>query len=45
MSHDIRTPMNAILGYTDVAIRHKENPEKVNESLKKIKVAGSHLLI
>ena len=44
MSHDIRTPMNAILGYTDIGLRHKEDAERVNESLKKIKIAGGHLL-
>ncbi|MBP9996214.1 MAG: response regulator [Lachnospiraceae bacterium] len=44
MSHDIRTPMNAILGYTDVAIQHRDNQIKVDDSLKKIKLAGSHLL-
>ena len=44
MSHDIRTPMNAILGYTDIAIKHKDNQERVDDSLKKIKSAGGHLL-
>ena len=44
MSHDIRTPMNAILGYTDVALKHHEDQERVEESLKKIKLAGGHLL-
>lgn len=44
MSHDIRTPMNAILGYTDMAIRHIDNQERVAESLSKIQVAGGHLL-
>ena len=44
MSHDIRTPMNAILGYTDVAIKHRDDPTRVDDSLEKIKVAGGHLL-
>ena len=44
MSHDIRTPMNAILGYTDLAIRHRGDPERVDDSLEKIKLAGGHLL-
>lgn len=44
MSHDIRTPMNAILGYTDVAIKHRDNQARVDESLSKIKTAGDHLL-
>ncbi|MDO5445917.1 MAG: ATP-binding protein [Eubacteriales bacterium] len=44
MSHDIRTPMNAILGYTDIAIRHGDDRSKVDESLGKIKLAGGHLL-
>ena len=44
MSHDIRTPMNAILGYTDIALRHKNEADKTEESLKKIKIAGGHLL-
>ena len=44
MSHDIRTPMNAILGFTDIALRHKNEPERVQDSLKKIKTSGGHLL-
>ena len=44
MSHDIRTPMNAILGYTDVAIKHRDDQARVNDSLDKIKMAGGHLL-
>lgn len=44
MSHDIRTPMNAILGYTDVAIKHRGNQARVDDSLEKIKTAGGHLL-
>lgn len=44
MSHDIRTPMNAILGYTDIAIKHRNDADRVDESLEKIQVAGRHLL-
>ena len=44
MSHDIRTPMNAILGYTNVAIKHHGDSARVDESLEKIKIAGGHLL-
>ncbi len=44
MSHDIRTPMNAILGYTDVAIKHRDEQARVDDSLEKIKLAGGHLL-
>lgn len=44
MSHDIRTPMNAILGYTDIAIKHSDNRVRVDDSLEKIKIAGGHLL-
>ena len=44
MSHDIRTPMNAILGYTDIAIRHREDQARVDDSLDKIRTAGGHLL-
>lgn len=44
MSHDIRTPMNAILGYTDIAIKHSDDPSGVSDALKKIKIAGNHLL-
>ena len=44
MSHDIRTPMNAILGYTDIALKHRGDPDRVDDSLSKIRVAGGHLL-
>lgn len=44
MSHDIRTPMNAILGFTDIAINHIDDPDKVSDSLRKIKLSGGHLL-
>ena len=44
MSHDIRTPMNAILGYTDIALRHADDPAQTRDSLTKIRTAGGHLL-
>ena len=44
MSHDIRTPMNAILGMTVVAEQNIENREHVQECLQKISLAGNHLL-
>ena len=44
MSHDIRTPMNAILGYAEIAIKHNDDKDKVDDSLEKIRLAGGHLL-
>lgn len=44
MSHDIRTPMNAITGYTAIAQKHMDNPEKIKSCLEKIDVSGKHLL-
>ncbi len=44
MSHDIRTPMNAIIGMTNIAKRHLEDKERVNDCLDKITVASNHLL-
>lgn len=44
MSHDIRTPMNAILGFTALATSHLDNAELVKEYLQKISVSGQHLL-
>lgn len=44
MSHDIRTPMNAIVGFTALAINHIENKEQVQEYLNKIMTSGNHLL-
>ena len=44
MSHDIRTPMNAIVGFTSLAISHLDNTEQVEEYLKKIRASGNHLL-
>ena len=44
MSHDIRTPMNAIIGFTALATAHIDNIDLVKEYLKKISVSGQHLL-
>ncbi len=44
MSHDIRTPMNAIIGMTTIAATHIEDKERVSDCLKKITVSGQHLL-
>ena len=44
MSHDIRTPMNAILGLTTIAQRNVEDSAIVKDSLHKIGLAGNHLL-
>ncbi len=44
MSHDIRTPMNAVLGFASLLAKDAENPEKVREYTKKIMASGQHLL-
>lgn len=44
MSHDIRTPMNAIIGYTEIAQVHIKNEKKVEECLGKIMTSSKHLL-
>lgn len=44
MSHDIRTPMNAIIGFTTLALRHIDSKEQVEADLKKIMTSGNHLL-
>ena len=44
MSHDIRTPMNAIVGFTTLAANHVEQPEKVGGYLQMIKTSSDHLL-
>ena len=44
MSHDIRTPMNAIMGMTDIASTHIDTPEKVQDCLRKISLSSQHLL-
>ena len=44
MSHDIRTPMNAIIGFTTLAVSNIENQEKVRDYLGKILASSNHLL-
>jgi len=44
MSHDIRTPMNAIIGMTAIANAHLDDPERVSDCLQKINVSSKHLL-
>jgi len=45
MSHDIRTPMNAIIGFTDLALEDLSNEEQVRECLERIQSSGDHLLM
>jgi two-component system sensor histidine kinase/response regulator len=44
MSHDIRTPMNAIVGMTAIAIANIQNPQQVQNCLRKISLSSKHLL-
>ncbi len=44
MSHDIRTPMNAIMGMTAVAAMHLDDPERLTDCLSKITISSRHLL-
>ncbi len=44
MSHDIRTPMNAIVGMTTIAAKHMDDKKKVEDCLNKISLSGHHLL-
>lgn len=44
MSHDIRTPMNAIVGMAAIAAANMDNQERVKNCLKKIALSGKHLL-
>ncbi|MBT9779540.1 response regulator [Clostridium sp. MCC353] len=44
MSHDIRTPMNAVMGFTALARLHLREPERLEEYLEKIEISGAHLL-
>ncbi len=44
MSHDIRTPMNAIIGMTEIASSHIDDRERVTDCLHKITISGRHLL-
>ncbi|MBQ0165736.1 MAG: PAS domain-containing protein [Treponema sp.] len=44
MSHDIRTPLNAIIGFTDMALSHKSETNKVDDYLTKVKTSSDYLL-
>ena len=44
MSHDIRTPMNAIIGYTELASRHLQETDRLGRYLEKIQICGKELL-
>ncbi len=44
MSHDIRTPMNAIIGMTEIALHHKDDPKQMADNLEKIRLSSSHML-
>ena len=44
MSHDIRTPLNAVLGFTNLLAMESDNPAKVREYTRKITASGQHLL-
>lgn len=44
MSHDIRTPMNAIIGMTEIALKNIQDPERLIDCLNKVKLSSKHLL-
>ncbi len=44
MSHDFRTPMNSIVGFTDLALEHADDPARMVDCLQKIKRSSNHLL-
>lgn len=44
MSHDIRTPMNAIIGMTEIALKNKNDIVRVEDCLRKVKLSSKHLL-
>ena len=44
MSHDMRTPMNAIMGFSEIAASHLDNTERVKDCLEKIRSSSAHLL-
>ena len=45
MSHDIRTPMNALIGYADLASRHLDDPAKLEKYMENIQICGQNLLV
>lgn len=44
VSHDIRTPMNAIVGMTEIAIQHSDDPDYVRDCLQKVRISSQYLL-
>jgi len=44
MSHDIRTPMNAIMGFANMALKYIDDKDKASECLEKINISGKHLV-
>ena len=44
MSHDIRTPMNAIIGFSELALKHMDDRDRIEEYLRNIGASGKHLL-
>ena len=44
MSHDIRTPMNAVIGFANLALQNEDQPAKVHDYLNKILISSNHLL-
>jgi len=44
MSHDIRTPMNAVLGFNEMALKHIGDNEKVRDCIHKVKISGEYML-
>lgn len=44
MSHEIRTPMNGIIGMTEIARQNRKDPDKVDDSLKKVALSSKHLM-
>ncbi len=43
MAHDIRTPMNAVMGFTAIARNQLDNPKRIEDALDKIQIAGHYL--
>ena len=45
MSHDIRTPLNVVLGMTQIAQKYKDNAQKLDDALNNISEEGNYLLV